>query len=73
MENEKDKKLYRLSEVAKMLGIAHSTLREWARKGRINTLKTLGGQYRVEESELQHIRELMTRHLKKSDELGKEV
>ena len=52
-------RLYRLSEVAKALGISVSTLRAWANQGKIKTVRTLGGQRRIPESELKRIEEQM--------------
>lgn len=37
-------------EAAKVLGVHHSTLKEWANSGKVPTIKTLGGHNRYPES-----------------------
>ncbi len=40
------------SEIAKMCGVTPAGVRKWIRSGRLKAYSTPGGQYRVEESEL---------------------
>jgi len=48
-------KLYSLQEACEFLGVSPSTIRRWEKAGKIRCLRTLGGQRRVPESEIQRI------------------
>jgi putative resolvase len=50
----KGEKLYKTSEVCKMLNIGYSTLLQWIRQGKIRAIK-VNGYYRIPESELKKI------------------
>jgi molybdopterin-binding protein len=39
-------------DAAKILGISYSTLKQWIYKRKLGTVKTVGGHYRIPESEL---------------------
>ena len=39
-------------DAAKILGISYPTLKQWIYKGRLRTVKTVGGHHRIPESEL---------------------
>jgi excisionase family DNA binding protein len=50
-------KLLRPREVCQRLGISYSTLSRWVREGRIRTIRTAGGVFRVPESGVRRIAE----------------
>jgi excisionase family DNA binding protein len=50
-------RLLRPKEVCQRLGISYSTLARWVREGRIKAIRTVGGKYRVPESEVRRIAE----------------
>jgi excisionase family DNA binding protein len=50
-------RLLRPKEVCQRLGISYSTLARWVREGRIRAIRTVGGKYRVPESEVRRIAE----------------
>jgi len=55
---EATKNLYRSGEAAEMIGIGHSTLRQWVREGRIKpTVRMLGGRYLWSLDTINQIRE----------------
>jgi excisionase family DNA binding protein len=47
-------KLYRVREVAQMLGFGYSTVRRWIKLGRIRVVR-VGNQYRIPESEVKRL------------------
>nr|MDO8082220.1 IS607 family transposase [Candidatus Freyarchaeota archaeon] len=51
----KEEKLYSTGKTAKMLGIHFLTLKKWIYKGKVKAVKTLGGQYRIPESEIRRL------------------
>lgn len=54
------KRMYRSGEAAKMIGIAHSTLRKWVQEGRIEPSgNTLGGNYMWSLEKINEIRHSM--------------
>jgi len=46
------RRLLRPKEVCDLLGVSYSTLRRWIKEGRIRAVQTLGGKYRIPESEV---------------------
>lgn len=51
-------KLLRPGEVCRRLGISYPTLRRWIESGHVKAIRTIGGKYRVPESEVMRILEL---------------
>jgi len=47
--------LLRPKEACSRLGISYSTLRRWIREGRIRAVQTIGGRYRIPESEVRRL------------------
>lgn len=45
-------RLIRPRDAARLLGLSYPTLKRWIYKGKISTIKTAGGHYRIPESEL---------------------
>ena len=45
-------KLFSASDAAQVLGISYPTMKQWIYKGKIKTVKTAGGHYRIPESQL---------------------
>ena len=43
---------YRIGEAAEILGVRVETLRRWEREGRLSTIRTAGGQRRVQAAEV---------------------
>lgn len=50
-------RLLRPKEACRRLGINYATLRRWIEKGHIKAVKTVGGKYRIPESEVRRILE----------------
>jgi len=48
-------RLLRPKEACSRLGISYSTLRRWIREGRIRAVQTIGGRYRIPESEVRRL------------------
>lgn len=48
-------KLYPVGHACKVLGISYPTLKQWIYKGKIKTVKTLGGHHRVPETEIDRL------------------
>ena len=48
-------KLYRIKEVAELLGVHPKTVQKWAREGKITVVYTVGGRRRIPESELKRL------------------
>jgi len=48
-------RLLRPKEACGRLGISYSTLRRWIKEGRIRAVQTLGGKYRIPESEVRRL------------------
>lgn len=48
-------RLLRPKEACKLLGVSYTTLRRWIREGRVKAVRTVGGKYRVPESEVRRI------------------
>ena len=46
---------YRTGEVAKALSVSRKTVRKWIKEGKIKAERTLGGQYRIPESEVRRL------------------
>jgi len=59
-------KLYRIKEVAEILGVHPKTVQKWAREGKIKVVYTVGGRRRIPESE---IRRLLGEEVKRVDEI----
>lgn len=45
-------RLIRPRDAARLLGLSYPALKQWIYKGKISTIKTAGGHYRIPESEL---------------------
>ncbi|MEM2078904.1 MAG: IS607 family transposase [Thermosphaera sp.] len=54
-------KLLRPREVCEKLGVSYSTLRRWIEAGYVKAVRTVGGKYRVPESEVRRILESRTK------------
>jgi len=48
-------RLLRPKEACSRLGISYSTLRRWVKEGRIRAVQTIGGKYRIPESEVRRL------------------
>jgi len=48
-------RLLRPKEACSRLGVSYSTLRRWIKEGRIRAVQTLGGKYRIPESEVRRL------------------
>jgi putative resolvase len=48
--------LFQVSVVAKLLGVSPSTIRNWDREGKIESIRTLGGHRRFPMSEIERLR-----------------
>ena len=46
------RKLLRPKDAAQILGISYSTLKQWVYRGKLRSVKTVGGHHRIPESEL---------------------
>jgi excisionase family DNA binding protein len=57
-EGEWSERLLRTSEVAELFSVSSRTVREWARRGLLPTIRTPGGQHRFPE---RPVRELLHR------------
>jgi len=62
--NDTSEHLLRPKEVCRILGVSYPTLRRWIKEGRIRAIQTVGGKYRIPESEVKRLL---------SGETGKEV
>jgi len=47
--------LLRPKEACSRLGVSYSTLRRWVKEGRIRAVQTIGGKYRIPESEVRRL------------------
>ncbi|MEM2025806.1 MAG: IS607 family transposase, partial [Desulfurococcaceae archaeon] len=57
-------RLLRPKEVCRKLGISYSTLHRWIEAGYLKAIKTVGGKYRVPESEVRRILESRAREVR---------
>ena len=57
-------KLLRPREVCEKLGISYSTLRRWIGAGYVKAVRTVGGKYRVPESEVRRILESRAKEIR---------
>ncbi len=48
-------RLLRPKEACRLLGVSYVTLRRWIKEGKIRAIQTLGGKYRIPESEVKRI------------------
>ena len=48
-------RLLRPKEACRRLGVSYVTLRRWIKEGKIRAVKTLGGKYRIPESEIKRL------------------
>jgi len=48
-------RLLRPKEVCRLLGVSYVTLRRWIKEGKIRAVQTLGGKYRIPESEVKRL------------------
>jgi len=53
--NNTSERLLRPKEVCDLLGVSYPTLRRWIKEGRIRAIQTLGGKYRIPESEVRRL------------------
>jgi putative resolvase len=51
----REEKFYSTGKTAKMLGIHFVPLKKWIYAGKVKAIKTLGGQYRIPESEIRRL------------------
>jgi len=51
----REEKLYSAGKAAKLLGIHFNTMKKWIYAGKVKAIKTLGGQYRIPESEIRRL------------------
>jgi len=47
--------LLRPKEVCRILGVSYPTLRRWIKEGKIRAIQTIGGKYRIPESEVKRL------------------
>lgn len=57
-------KLLRPREACERLGVSYSTLRRWIEAGYVKAVRTVGGKYRVPESEVRRILESRAREMR---------
>ncbi|MEM1596187.1 MAG: IS607 family transposase [Desulfurococcaceae archaeon] len=57
-------KLLRPREVCERLGVSYSTLRRWIKEGYVKAVRTVGGKYRVPESEVRRILESRAKEIR---------
>ena len=50
-----NERLLRPKEACRLLGVSYVTLRRWIKEGKIKALQTLGGKYRIPESEVKRL------------------
>ncbi len=50
-----NERLLRPKEVCRVLGVSYVTLRRWIKEGKIRAVRTLGGKYRIPESEVKRL------------------
>ncbi|RLG80548.1 MAG: IS607 family transposase [Thermoprotei archaeon] len=48
-------RLLRPKEVCRLLGVSYVTLRRWIKEGKVGAVRTLGGKYRIPESEVKKL------------------
>jgi len=48
-------RLLRPKEVCSLLGVSYPTLRRWIKEGRVRAIQTVGGKYRIPESEVKRL------------------
>jgi len=48
-------RLLRPKEACRLLGVSYVTLRRWIKEGKIRAVRTLGGKYRIPESEVKRL------------------
>jgi len=53
--NNTNEHLLKPKEVCRILGVSYPTLRRWIKEGRIRAVQTLGGKYRIPESEVRRL------------------
>jgi len=53
--NDASEHLLRPKEVCRILGVSYPTLRRWIKEGRIRAIQTIGGKYRIPESEVKRL------------------
>jgi len=53
--NNTNEHLLRPKEVCRILGVSYPTLRRWIKEGRIRAVQTVGGKYRIPESEVKRL------------------
>lgn len=51
----REEKLYSSGKAAKLLGIHFNTMKKWIYASKVKAIKTLGGQYRIPESEIRRL------------------
>jgi len=53
--SDASERLLRPKEACSRLGVSYSTLRRWIKEGRIRAVQTIGGRYRIPESEVRRL------------------
>ncbi|MEM4970822.1 MAG: IS607 family transposase, partial [Sulfolobales archaeon] len=48
-------RLLRPKEACRLLGVSYTTLRRWIKEGRVRAVRTVGGKYRIPESEIRRL------------------
>ncbi len=51
----REEKLYSTGKAARLLGIHFNTMKKWIYACKVDAIKTLGGQYRIPESEIKRL------------------
>lgn len=49
---------YSTGAVAKMFGVTNKTILSWINQGKVSAFKTPGGHYRINESEIESLKEI---------------
>ncbi|PJC68692.1 hypothetical protein CO015_03110, partial [candidate division WWE3 bacterium CG_4_8_14_3_um_filter_42_11] len=60
---DSSKKLFRISEAANKLGVSASTLRRWGREHNVQTMRTLGGDRRYSEEQIERLMKIKSEEI----------
>ena len=66
-------KTYTTGETAKLIGVSFRTIKRWIYSGKISAQKTPSGRYRIQKSEIDRLKKLMSSVLEKFGKIEKEV
>ena len=58
-------KTYTTGQAARLIGVSFRTIKRWIYSGKISAYKTTSGRYRVQESEIDRFKKLMSSELEK--------